>query len=491
MKVLTRVIAVVCCMVFMMASASAAQAGLEGIAEEPSAEAADRPPLMSSRSWSASDVTKIELNYAKGEFITIEPAADGKITLNEYLTEDNAGYYAAAALSGGKLNFTQGSRPSGHACNSHTVLLLPESYAGTVSVHSGGGSISLYRMTGGAAYDLSCALGQIRVGHVAAKTIKASCPRAGTLIITDTSAALDVDFSGKITVSNSAVSGSIKNSGQSTHMAITLSYLSGDLFVSSASGTVVLGLPAEEAFTLNGTVTKTGGSRIVNHFGRGSFTTAGSAITGSNGSHPDKTVTVAASGKFILEAVQTPGNLKITAENANVDVQLAADGQYGYDYDYDKDAYTVTAAANGSTFEIKVAAKPGVTSGWDNRVTVRIPNQDYALITGVCEKGGLSLPQVNADINAANHAGALSVKLPANFTKTVNYTGNSGSGSLAMNGATDFSVSAAFTSSAVAFPRGWPVCRNGSSTYSFTDGSGTAKINIDLTNCAFALANNP
>jgi len=72
----------------------------------------------------------------------------------KYLTEDNASCYAAATLSGGNLKATQGSRPNGRSYNARTVLLLPERYAGDVSVYSGGGSVSLYHIASDAAYDL-------------------------------------------------------------------------------------------------------------------------------------------------------------------------------------------------------------------------------------------------------------------------------------------------------------------------------------------------
>lgn len=179
-------------------------------------------------------------------------------------------------------------------------------------------------------------------------------------------------------------------------------------------------------------------------------------------------------------------NLKITADNANVDVQLASNGQYSYDYDSSK--FTVTTATNGSTFEIKVTAKPGATIGWNDGVTVYIPNQTYTLITGVSEKGGLNLPAVNANITVTNNSGAVSVRLPSNYSKTVNYTGVSASGSLAMNSNTNFAINAKFSTCAVSVPGGWPAYSNGSSSYSYTSGSGTAKINIDLTNCSFSFS---
>lgn len=300
MRTLAKVIAIVCCMVFITPLTAMAQIEMEGDAMDIATEAASSLPLINSQSWSVSDVTIIELSYSKGDFITIESVTGDKITLNEYLTENNTNYYATATLSGGNLKLTQGNRPNS-SYNSHTVLLLPENYTGTISVNNSGGSISLYNMTSNATYDLYNGGGRITVDNVAAKTIKAACPYAGTLKITNTTAALDINLSGTINISSSIINGSIKNSGQITQMTINLSQLSGNLSISNASGMVVLGMPNKESFKLNGTVTKTDGNRIVNNFGYGNFTTIKNTITGSNGSNPSNTVTVTTSDRFTFQ----------------------------------------------------------------------------------------------------------------------------------------------------------------------------------------------
>ncbi len=177
-------------------------------------------------------------------------------------------------------------------------------------------------------------------------------------------------------------------------------------------------------------------------------------------------------------------NLKIIAKNVNVDVRLASNGQYSYDYDSSK--FTVTTATNGSIFKIKVTAKSGATKSWKNRVIVYIPDQTYTLITGISKKSGLSLPAVNADITVKNKKGAVSVSLPSNYSKIINYRGVSGSGSLTMGSTTDFAINAKFSACAVSVPKSWSACSNGSSSYSYTSGSGTAKINVELKKCSFA-----
>ena len=116
-----------------------------------------------------------------------------------------------------------------------------------------------------------------------------------------------------------------------------------------------------------------------------------------------------------------------------------------------------------------------------------IPAQTYDLITGVSEKGGLKLSGLNTDIDVTNNTGSVMIDLPSDYDRTLNYTGASASGAVILNGNADFSVSAKFTSCSVTVPDTWPVCGNGSSEYSYTSGSGIAKVNIELTNASFSL----
>lgn len=183
--------------------------------------------------------------------------------------------------------------------------------------------------------------------------------------------------------------------------------------------------------------------------------------------------------------LSTKSNLKITVENAIVDVQLASNGQYRCEFD--KNNCTVATVTKGSAFEIVVTGKPDATFRWEDRVMVYIPAQTYDLITGVSEKGGLKLSGLNADIDVTNNAGSVMVDLPSGYDKTLNYTGASASGAVVINGAADLTISAKFTSCSVTVPDTWPVCGNGSSEYSYTSGSGTAKVNIALTNSSFSL----
>ena len=185
--------------------------------------------------------------------------------------------------------------------------------------------------------------------------------------------------------------------------------------------------------------------------------------------------------------LSTGSNLKITAENATVEVQTAGDGQYRCDYD--ENNCTVTTVTSDDAFEITVTGKPDAAFGWEDRVMVYIPAQTYDLITGVSEKGGLKLSGLNTDIDVTNNAGSVMIDLPSDYDRMLNYTGISASGAVILNGNSDFTVSAKFTACSVTVPDTWPPCGNGSSEYSFTSGSGTAKVNIELTSASFSLNN--
>lgn len=181
---------------------------------------------------------------------------------------------------------------------------------------------------------------------------------------------------------------------------------------------------------------------------------------------------------------ETVSDLKITAEGVPVEVRLTGDGQYSYKYD--KDEYAVTTAANGSTFEIKVTdIRPEVHSGDQTNVIVYIPDQSYALITGSAEGSSLILPAINANITVTSNASSVVVNLPADYNKTLNYTGNASSCSLSMSDINDFAVSAKISTSAVSVPNSWPAYDVLSSNYNYTGGNGTAKINIDVTSSSF------
>ncbi len=168
-----------------------------------------------------------------------------------------------------------------------------------------------------------------------------------------------------------------------------------------------------------------------------------------------------------------------------VEVRFASDGQYRYEYD--KNEYAVTTTTNGSTFEIKVTDRKPETNNEDN-VIVYIPDQSYGLITGVSEGSSLILPAINANITVTSNASSVMASLPSDYNKTLNYTGNTSSCSLSMGGVHDFAVNAKISTSSVSVPSSWPAYDMLSTSYDYTSGNGTSKINIDVTSSSFVFS---
>ena len=182
---------------------------------------------------------------------------------------------------------------------------------------------------------------------------------------------------------------------------------------------------------------------------------------------------------------ETVDGLKITAEGVPVEVRFASDGQYRCEYD--KNEYAVTTTTNGSTFEIKVTDRKPETNNDDN-VVVYILDQSYGLITGVSEGSSLILPAINANITVTSNASSVMASLPSDYNKTLNYTGNTSSCSLSMGGVHDFAVNAKISTSSVSVPSSWPAYDMLSTSYDYTSGNGTAKINIDVTSSSFVFS---
>lgn len=186
-----------------------------------------------------------------------------------------------------------------------------------------------------------------------------------------------------------------------------------------------------------------------------------------------------------INATEKPAdNLKITVENCNVYVAFSTNEQYSYDFDSSK--FKITTTTKDSTFEIHISKVTDAEVNWNDNITIYIPNKAYNLMTATSQKGGLSLPPVDANIILTSDSGAVAINLPPNYTKTVDYTGVKSSGSLNLSGITNFDINAKLNTSAVSTPKAWPSLKNGNSSYNHLSGNGAAKININLTNCSFS-----
>lgn len=120
-------------------------------------------------------------------------------------------------------------------------------------------------------------------------------------------------------------------------------------------------------------------------------------------------------------------------------------------------------------------------------VEIYIPDKEYEDVTGIVKKGGLSLSSVNADITIKNNAGAAALSLPSNFHKKVRYTGKNGSGSIVMDGDSDFMIDVEIEKSAMS--TFWGGDSAGEAVYQYQQGGrkNRAKIQLKLRGCAFSV----
>ncbi|ADO58139.1 hypothetical protein [Paenibacillus polymyxa] len=179
-------------------------------------------------------------------------------------------------------------------------------------------------------------------------------------------------------------------------------------------------------------------------------------------------------------------NINLTAINCNVTVTKTSASDFSYEYN--KSLYTVTSTLSGYTIYITVKGK-GSVNGISDRVNILIPEKSYEKITVESTKAGVSLPELNTNLDITGVDGSsMSVRVPVGYSKAINYDNTKGSGSLTFSkGASDYTVTVKTTASALSVPAGWPLFRP-NLTYNYINGAGKAKINITLENSAFSIA---
>ena len=193
--------------------------------------------------------------------------------------------------------------------------------------------------------------------------------------------------------------------------------------------------------------------------------------------------------------IATVNNLNISVNNCNVVFDFSTDGKYSYDYDNTK--FTVTNTTKDSTTEITINCKDNYDAkkaymDTSNNVVfdlvyIYIPNQSYGTVTVINENAGVTLPELNSNINYTSNGDATNIALPGDYNKIINYTSVNGAGKIVLKESfNDFKISVKNLNSAVSLPKDFP-SKTGSSTYEYTKGDGKAKINVDIQNCAFRI----
>lgn len=245
MKYVNKVfIAVLTCAVLIMPGTAMAAATETTAYPEPS--------LINEQEWDVTGITSIEAVYA-ADRVAVLPSTNEKIVLKEYLTENNASYYAAAEVDGSTLKIELGARPSGSYI-SRIEIYVPDTISGTVKVNTASGKI------------------EINGYH-------------GTLDATASS--------GKIEVIDSAISGCLSTA--SGAIEVSLTGLKGDLSAASGSGKVTAHIAASIDFIINASSTT---GKADNNFSN-TFDTSEKSVTGSWGSNPAYTITLSSNSSSV------------------------------------------------------------------------------------------------------------------------------------------------------------------------------------------------
>lgn len=188
--------------------------------------------------------------------------------------------------------------------------------------------------------------------------------------------------------------------------------------------------------------------------------------------------------------------LSLSVSDCNIVVEFSADGQYRYEYDPAKFTVEQTTTKSTAAIAITPKSKENAKQAYmdENQnlifdvVRVYIPKQSYETVNIFNERAGIRLPELYANINYTDNAGAVTIPLPDNFDKTLNFSSVKGAGTLVMKeNLTDFIVSTTSKDSVLSLPKHFPPHTSGA-PYRYQQGNGNAEINIDLQNCAFTLA---
>lgn len=214
-------------------------------------------------------------------------------------------------------------------------------------------------------------------------------------------------------------------------------------------------------------------------------------------------VAALAAGGMMLSAnaAEDPAlsDLRLSVNDCNIIVEFSTDGQYSYDYDTSK--FIVDQSTSRSTTAITInpkskenAKKASMDENQQpifDMVHVYIPKQSYGTVNISNESAGISLPELNANINYSDNAGAATITLPSDFNKTLNFASVKGAGTIALKeNFTDFALTVESKESAFSVPEGFPRHTAGA-LYEYRQGNGTAKIKVDIENCAFTIKQLP
>lgn len=124
-------------------------------------------------------------------------------------------------------------------------------------------------------------------------------------------------------------------------------------------------------------------------------------------------------------------SINLTSNNCNIDIYTSETDTFKYEYDSAK--FQVTRKRDKDVMEITAKVKKGAKPSRFDRITIYIPSQNYNSITVNATSSGISLPELNTNLYLTNDHGAMSITLPADFTKEIHYNTIKGVGSIVLN----------------------------------------------------------
>lgn len=248
-------------------------------------------------------IEHIDIRYSADNII-ISQGSTEKLLIKEYFTVDDANYYASTRINGETLAISSGMRPSEGSFSSHVDILLPPSYAGTLTVETKNGMISMtspQRLSGltfitdtGAVKmeDIVCESMEIHSnsGRIntenCAGSLAASSKSGSILSYANTGSASFSTVSGRIAASFDSVKGDIHADTKSGKVSVQVPRALGyQLIATTQSGRVTTPLSPDTTVTKTAIITQT-------NSGGAEETVEVKTLTGSSGVYLRSTISL-------------------------------------------------------------------------------------------------------------------------------------------------------------------------------------------------------
>lgn len=173
--------------------------------------------------------------------------------------------------------------------------------------------------------------------------------------------------------------------------------------------------------------------------------------------------------------------LKIIVEKCSIVIKVSEDESVHYNYDKEKYGFEINENGNGK--EIKITKVKDVLLEWSDYFELYIPKSEYELIVLDNQSGGISITGFDVDLNINVINGALSIKLPDDFSNTLKLTGEKSSIGIEIGENKDFNLNAKINSCAFVVPTEWGRYTNGTQ-YEYSKGKKKTEIKLNINKSA-------